>query len=266
MSDTEVVAEPQYLDMANLRLENGWYEVSVGFTRILIGYAILIIGFLFAGFLVGASAFSLAKSPVGKPLNLGHVWLFYIGMGMFSIIGTISYCKIAMGHWHVLKHSPERFGARWLIFACMTCFLMGPATNTVCSFAGVKKYPAFKRGPEGFRELEFDTTTRYLQLGTSIITLSSFVLFILYLRAVARCFNDTGRVAHATIYLMYMALLIAGTATVFLVRRDLFLRPETSLVLAGGMLLGGAWYLYLIVSMRLCINDRMQYVRSPLEM
>src|SRR5262249_53894964 len=146
-------------------------------------------------------------------------------------------------------------GAKWLMFSCITCLLMGPALNTTSSLGGVRSSPNFRQGPRGLKVPEFSESTRYFHLASSGISFLSLTLFVAFLRTIARCFGDTGRHTHATIYLVYVVLLSGGTLLMIAGMLDVVAHPEYLLVLGGGWVVSGVWFLVLVLSLRLCIGE-----------
>jgi hypothetical protein len=250
----------------HLRTEFGWGEVSTGLGRICLGYGILIGGTLLGVALVVFAVYSLMTTANAGPKNLTFVWIFYIGGSLISTIGLIGYGVILAGKWRCLMGAPERHGAKWLMFGCMTCIVMGPALNVVTAVTGVAKAPDFKRGAAGFKQMQFSKLGGVMQLAGAGISLGSLAFFLLFLRAVARCFDNTPAVAHVTLFMLVMGLLIGGTAFVLYGHPKLLVQPRILLGLAGGWVVGFFWYLVLMGKMRGCINAGLNEIRSPLDL
>ena len=258
-------AEPIYLDVQNLRMEAGWYEVAKGLNRIFLGYLFLVLGMGIIGGLVGFAVAHMVAKPNDKGAMLGFEVTCMVAIGAVILLTGYCYGKIVLGHWNCLKHAPERYGAKWMIFACITCVVMGPALNVSCSVGGVQKQAEFRRGPKGFKMPQFDQTTRYMQMASSAIALTSFLLFMGFLRAVALCFSDQARATHVTIYIVYFGLLWIGTYFLLFTKPGLLLQPPILVALGMGWVVSFFWHMVLIFLVRATINHRLELVKSPLE-
>jgi hypothetical protein len=257
--------DPGYVDVLQLRVESGWYEVANGLTRMLLGN-LIIMGSWFVGVGLFVLAFFGIPGKNDKLINDVYFEVTCYGAVALILLGSSwGYGMIVLGQWKCLKNASERHGCRWLIFSSMTCVLMGPTLNIGCSWGGVKNQPNFQRGARNFKMVEFSQSTRYLQMASSGITMTSVLLFVLFLRAVARCFGDTARVFRVNLYLVFMGLLLGGSIYVGYNRPDLLFRNEIALGILGGWVLSGLWFLYLLLTVRLCIADGMHYLKSPLD-
>jgi hypothetical protein len=253
-------------NIEHLRSEFGWKEVESGLGRILLGYSALIGGLLLCFGLVGISVYYMLKYPTtASNPNLGYLWLFYLGLGLTGLVCPIAYVIILMGKVRCALSAPERHGARWLIFACLTCILMGPALNVGACVTGMKERPDIRRGPGGFARIRFSKTGLGMQVASSIIGLASLLFFVLFLRAVGQCFLDRGRILLVNSYLFFLMLLVAGILYVALADRKLLFKPAVVLGLGGGLVLGFFWYLFLVATFRTCISNGLAQIRPPLE-
>jgi hypothetical protein len=249
----------------DVRWEYGWLDVQSGFGKILQGYAVLLGGLGFCSFLVVASVVNLIKVGAGGKLPLGSLWLFYFGIGLPTVIIPLGYGLVAIGKWRCLMNAPERFHCRWLMFACMACLLMGPAINLTASFTGLQTPPELKRGPEGFKQMKFTALGGAMQIASGVIGFGSLVLFVLFLRAVARCFRDQLRVWLANLYLIFLGGLVASSVYVGFHITQYINKPVILASLGGGWVLVFLGYLFLIMAMRSCIARGLASMRSPLD-
>lgn len=260
--------DPGYVDIHQLRLEHCWQDVAKALTKILVGHLLIIIGFAASGTLLVLFIISLTQKDQTKGMNLAFEAVCWIALGLLALCTLWGYGKILLGQWMCLKYAPERCGARWVMFACITFMLMGPTCNLICSFGGVKQAADFRHGPRDFKMPKFDPSVRNMQIGCTAISLISYVLFMIFLRSVARCFGDTGRATHVLIFLLVQGLLLAATVFVvydLITQPKPFFEPDTLAALGIGWALSGFWYLYLILSIRLCIGEGMKMMQSPLE-
>lgn len=252
----------------HLRREFCWSEVRSGLGRILLGYLILIGGFMVAGGMLAAAVILMMKAgglqPGRAKFDFRLLWLFYGGLGLMCVVSLFGYGSIVIGYWRCLINVPERHGARWLLFVSMTCVFMGPAINVIASFA-MDKGIQLKKGPEGLANIEFTPLAQKLQIAGSLTGMASLVCFMLFLRAIALCFDDHFRAAHVLVYLFFLGLLFAVTIGVCFSKQA----PQRLLLTAAALALGGLviflWYLFLIGSMRRCISHGLSQVKAPLD-
>jgi hypothetical protein len=265
-----IAVEPEnriYLDLQNLRHEYGWPEVAKGLGRILLGYVLLMVGLGVIVALIGYTAVSLKARHGDKTALLIFEVACMVGLGLaFLLLLACGWMIGKGGYWRCLKYSPERYGAKWMIFTSMTCLTMGTALNMSCSFAGVQRQPEFRKGPDGFQMPEFDPNTRIMQLACTGVGLASFVLFMGYLRAVALCFNHQSRGVHVVIFLCYFGLLWGGSYYLVITKSPMLTQPRVLLALGVGWVVAFFWKLLLIFLVRASVTWRLELVRSPLEM
>ncbi len=248
-------------------VEYGWREVSQALTKILLGYFVLVVG-CFAGAILLVLALhgqEMELLPKGRNQNLIEV-LITVGSLVMGLSCLLGYGMIMVGKWRCLMNAPERRAAKWLMFICMLCLLVGPVMNAMFSIsgAGADNYRALKQGREGVAEVKFDTTGTILQLVGAAISLASTVLFVLFLRAVGSCFNSKILVSGTHLYLLYLALLVGGTVQVTLSAEKSLAKPEVVMALGLGWLGFAFGYVLIVLATRICILNGLSQVRSPL--
>src|SRR3954463_3489962 len=89
----EVLDEPELDFNEVLRMEFGWKDVSSGLSRVLMGYATLFLGTLLGFGLVAMALYGIGDDVSrrgGKP-SLTTLWELYLGLGILSVVGLISY-------------------------------------------------------------------------------------------------------------------------------------------------------------------------------
>ncbi|MCI0456102.1 MAG: hypothetical protein L0Z62_03870, partial [Gemmataceae bacterium] len=241
-----------------LRMEPGWNEVASGLGSILIGYLVFFVGTAAGVGLILWSIFNTLSAGGGRVAgmpSIGTVWIFYIGLGILSIVGTFGYLIVLAGHWRCMHGAAERHGARWLMFFCVTALFAGPALEVASYISGCQKGPELSRGASSFNDMQFTRTARYMQLAGAGATLLYTVLFLLFLRSVALCHGSRRHALLVNFFLLLMVLLVGGTVYVgYLTYTDP--RAELARIRLG---LIGAWgaivlfYLILIGVLRGCI-------------
>jgi hypothetical protein len=253
-----------------LRMEPGWDEVASGLARILIGYLVFFVGTAVGVGLVIWSIYGWLVGPGARPAAtpaIGTVWIFYIGLGILSVIGTFGYLIVLAGHWRCMHGAAERYGARWLMFFCVTALFAGPALEVASYIAGCQKPPELSRGASSLNSMQFTATARYMQLAGAGATLLYTVLFLLFLRAVALCHGSRSHVLLVNFFLVLVTLMVAGTVYVAYrtyTQHRAELR-EITLALAGAWVAILLSYLLLIATVRSCVVRSVAQVRSPLD-
>jgi hypothetical protein len=255
-------------DEAELQAELGWPEVRRGLNRILFAH-LLLIGCL--GVLIGLIVF-VAGQPVpkhpDKEVNPAEVIAILTLAGLGFAMLYYLYLTIR-GHWNCLMNAPERYAAKWLMFGAILFRLVSPTFGIAAGFLSIGtpppetsaragKPPASTTGyvrdlqdyPERMSE---DQTSGYLMVASGLVSLASDVAFILFLRAVACCFEDELRVRLADIYLFFVVALFVAGVLVQLAAPDLRSDPRYFLAMAGAYGLAFLWYLGLLVSTSTCI-------------
>jgi hypothetical protein len=253
-----------------LRMELGWNDVRGGLGRVLFGYFVFLVGTLVGTGMVIWSAWGWLIGENNSPSQLpdiGQMWIFYVGLGILSVVGTFGYLFILAGQWKCLLAAPERQGARWLMFFATTCLFLGPAVNVASFIGGVQRAPQLSRGVRSLGEMQFSLAGQYLQLTSAGAGLLYAVFFILFLRAVARCHDSRHGNGLANFCLVLVVLLVAGSGFwLYTAFYGIPLRGELRQVpflVAGGWLMSFFLYLYLIASVRRCIADSLNRIRSP---
>jgi hypothetical protein len=250
-----------------LRLEAGWGDVARGLRQVVVGYLVLVLGITLGAFLVVMSVVEMGgftRAPAR--LSIGAMWQFYIGMGIISLTGLISWGMVMAGKFRCMLNAPERHSARWLIFVCMTCTFVAPTFNVAAGIGFAQRPVELQRGAFGLQELKLNTTGRIIHLIGFGCGLLSPLAFVLFLRAIARCLELRGHLLVMNGYAAISAGLMALTCYV------LFAPPRAprmlvvyALLLGGGWLMWGVAYLVMTLILRSSIVQALGNIRSPLE-
>lgn len=254
-----------------LRREFGWGEVAVGLNRVMLGYLLSFVCFLLI-IVLAIVAIVLAKQLISgdlKNVSVGMVWILFGGIGLITLLSLASYIMILAGKIRCAVHTPDRCGARWMIFTCILCLVVGPVLNFMSGFI-----PADQRGVEelqskmmreDFRledhreellaELWGPTfRVKFLMsvVGAVVGTMAS-IFFVLFFRAIGTCFKENRLIAATEFYLLYSLVLVGASG--FILWNAFAGQIEPLLIL--GMLIGWfvnlIWYVFLVFFTRCVI-------------
>jgi hypothetical protein len=248
----------------HLRFELGWTEVRRGLGLMLRGYFTLIGASVILGVVVGVLVSMSPQERAKIPWQIRETG-FFLGLGLFGLLCTYCYGCVVVGTWRCLLNAPERRGARWLMFGCITCILAGPALNLASGITGVENKPKLEKGLDGIREFKMSKEGAIMQLGSGALQVLGGVLFILFLRAVVGCFDDRFKVFLLDLYLILSLALVAGTVWIFLQARDLETLFQRAAIIGLGWVLNFAGYLAAIMITRGSITRGLAKVVSPLK-
>jgi hypothetical protein len=233
----------------HLRFELGWTEVRRGLGMVLRGYFLLIIasviGVVAVIYFLGMDSKERAKIP----WQIREIALF-LGMGLFGLLCLYCYGCVIVGHWRCLMNAPERRGARWLIFGCLTCTLAGPALSLASSLTGVNNKPKLERGIDGVRDLKLSKEGQIMQVGSAGVQLLGSVLFVLFLRSVAKCFDNRVRVLILDLYLVFSVMLTGATAYMVIQTRDIDALMKLAPVVGLGWAANLVFFLTVVIMVR----------------
>jgi hypothetical protein len=259
LSTQRLLEEP---DQPEFRGEYGWQGVGRGLRRLLLAHLIMVgsIGLLVVLVIIFLPA-DIQQQPSNK-IVWGEIILFGAVL-LVALAVLISYGMLFTGQWLCLMYAPERRGTKWLMFSAMTCLVMTPALNiTSCLLSDpqhtrarreTRAAIAVARGVRDYpHSLEENDMNAYLRIAGAGLGLLSSLLFILFLRSIAHCFEDRVRVLLVDLYLMFTAVVVGGTLYVALAGPDLTGDPTLVLALGVGWVLDFFYYLFLIGSMGRC--------------
>jgi hypothetical protein len=249
--------------------ETGWPDVRKGILQMLLGYLICI---FFVGMLVALVFYVTVVAP-SKPaknqVTTGEV-LSILGLGAFALGQLYSVVLLVRGQWTCLVRSPERCHAKWLMFASILFVLMAPTCGFFSGFLVIgapreraikddddndsEQFTGMVRGLEKYKDRDhLRTLSGLLQLTSHALSMMSSVLFILYLRAVARCWESDVCVGLIDIYLFFLgALVVAAVALPFL-GPQVLAQMVVLLGLGVGAVIAVLWYLLLLFLVSNCI-------------
>lgn len=249
-----------------LSLEIGWRHVAQGLTKILIGYLIWVVGNFLGLLLVLMPFVEVGFNLTKAKFTLGHLWMFYAGMGLLSIVGLFSCGWILAGQWKCMLNASERNGCRWLMFLCMTSMAMALGLSILSSLAGLKVGPEFSKGAAGFGQVRYTTLGLIMQIASAILGMLYTGSFALFLRAVAQSMDSRWHVRLVDLFLaFYLPLMIVSVYLSLRIESD-FLRILKPLLFVGlGWFVCFVFWLTMIALVRSCILRTNERVRNPME-
>lgn len=247
----------------SLRNEKAWSEVAGGLGKVLFGYGALVFGwFVAAAFLYAA----FAPALTGKQTKIEHVWYFYIGAAALKLSGLASWGLILAGQWRCLMNSPERNGARWVIFICMTCVAAGPVLHILGWLAGTSTPIRWMGGPQAIAGVKVRFTTMGLYLmSASLITSWLYKLtFWYYLQTVAGCMG--AKKARFFVWMYFAVLFGAAGFTGWWLTGNLHanqLKDMFPYVIGSWVFVALYWVMQILV-VKIAIDQTMSEVYDPM--
>lgn len=247
----------------SLRVEKAWGEVASGLGRVLMGYAVLVFGLMVASALLYSSIQPLLAN---KTMKIEHMWFFYAGLAVAKLTGLAAWGLIIAGQWRCLMSSSERNGAKWVIFMCMTCVVMGPVLHMLAWFAGLSTPVRWYAGPQAFHgaRIRFTQAGTYIMAASLISTFLYKASFWWYLQTVAACMGAT----KARVFVvMFLALTVAMTAgTIYWMFGGLHPNRVTDyapFIAAGWVFLAFYWVVMIWV-VKVAIDQTVALVYNPM--
>jgi hypothetical protein len=260
--------------------ETGWPDVRKGILQMLLGYLVCI---FFLLMLVGLVFYLTVVAPsrhAKKEVTTGEV-MALLGLMAFVFGQMYSVSLLVRGQWTCLVRSPERCHAKWLMFASILFVLMAPTCGFVSGFLAIgapreraikddddndsEQFAGMVRGLEKYKERDhLQTASGLLQLTSHLLSLMSSVLFILYLRAVARCWESDVCVALIDMYLFFLGALLVGTLSLPFLAPQLLAQMAVLAALGIGLVIALLWYLLLLFLVSNCIAAGLANRRSVL--
>jgi hypothetical protein len=265
-------------DEAELHAELGWPEVRRGLNRILLAHLVLIVCVAALLMLVlFVAAQPIPKHP-DKEVCTAEV-VAILGLAGLGFAMLYYLYLTVRGHWNCLMNAPERYAAKWLMFAAILFRLVSPTFGFAAGFLSIgmvqpdtsvrsSKPPdstaAYVRDLQEYPErMSEDQTSSWLMVASGLVSLAADVAFILFLRAVARCFEDDFRVRLADIYLFFVVALFVVGVVVQVAAPDLRGDPRYFLAVGGAYGLAFLWYLGMLVSTSTCIAAALERAKAP---
>jgi hypothetical protein len=266
---------------ANLRHELGWKEVEGGLSQILLGYGILTLNVLMiVGFIVMMVVHGAGRRLVrrGFEPDAGMAAMVLIGLVVILLATMYACWKIFVGKWRCAIHTPDRCGARWFIFACALCMVIGPAMGMLATVAQVTtvteavekkkahgRFVGFTQREEEKLVAEVASQANFTQCASSFVHQGVTIFFVLFLRAAGKCFRSWLLVFLSNLYLLISAAIIGLTIAGFYSIKAGKVNMVVITLLIICSLVSALWYVVLVFYARLLIGATMGRLKSPLE-
>lgn len=246
---------------AILRSEGTWSEVSSGLGKILLGYTVFAFGLMLAGACVAGSIVPLMS---GKALKVEHIWMFYAGGAILKLATLTSWGMVISGQFRCLMNSTERMGARWIIFFCLTCVVMGPVLQYAAWIGGLATPIRWNLGPVAFQKAKFSMLGLYLLLASAISSGLYFASFWFFLLTLTRCLRASRASWIVGLFTALLACAFAGSAYLFF--GDLHENRLRALApwLAAGWVGVVAYWVFMIIVVKAAIDRTVEQVQHPL--
>ena len=256
-----------------LKSELGWPEVRKGLVRIVFGYLLVTFGPVLCAVIAVLAItqgelfenFRTAKIEYKITLMIAMIGLF------LSVL--FGYIFMLLGHLRCLVNVSERCGAKWFMFTCMVCLVMGPALNFITGLIGGPPISdpekLFAHGGDQvdkFWTLYKESGAIYFQIMSTVISLLAGLFFMLFLRGITRCFEDARRTAMIDYYMLFTLLLFGCCIFMGAGNPKLLLKPLFWVIPVLGSFVSFMWFLTLMVSSCNCIRDGLAKLKSPYEL
>jgi hypothetical protein len=236
--------------------ETGWQEISRGLGHIVRGYAVLIGGSVLGAGLLWLALDGGLVTTWACPRERDQEDILMLAVLVLGLTALISYGLVLAGQWRCLMYAPERQKAKELMYVCLNCVFLALALNVLgVILDGGRSYAALQQGWAGVESIEGWSVGNLAQLGSAGLGLFASLVFSVFLRNVASCFNDRARVWNVDLNLTLVGLLLGGSGGTLLWVHGLTLKAEMLPWLAGGWLLCFAWHLWLVNSVRRGVDE-----------
>ena len=247
---------------AVLHGERTWDRVSAGLGRTMIGYAV---GFLGLCIGLGLSATSIWQMMHGKTMKIEHIWMFYIGLAVLNLSWLFAWGLIVGGHFQCLMSSTERHGAKWIIFFCLTCVIMGPALYFLSWFAGMSTPMNWQLGLAGAQKIRFNTLGLGMLVGSAIADGLYMLSFWYYLAVVAKCIRSQSAILMVGMYALVLGSAVAVTAFLIMNLDNVKHDPRLAIAAAGAWCVVGIYWFAMVGVVKVAIDRTMKMVGKPFD-
>jgi hypothetical protein len=236
--------------------ETGWQEISRGLGHIARGYAVLIGGSVLGVGLLWLALDGGLLSTWACPREQDREDVLALGMLTLGLTAFLSYGQVLTGQWRCLMYAPERQKAKELMYLCLNCVFLAMALNVMgVILDGGRSYALLQQGWEGLEKIDAWSVGNLAQLGSAGLGLFASLVFSLFLRNVASCFDDRARVWSVDLNLTLVGLLLGGSGGTLVWVHRLATKGQMLPWLVGGWLFCFAWHLWLVNSVRRGVND-----------
>lgn len=233
-----------------------WLDLTKGLLNVIAGYVLSMLNV--AG---GIALIWICTGGFRKPVvrvTGDDFTVLLIGSAALFFTSLFSTYLLLRGKWRCVMSAPERYGAKWLMFASMICVCVGPALNFTSGLVAqpvtmtkerleeLEKNGGSKAVVQMASQLREVNLTTLMRLAGSAIGVFGPIFFVLFLRAVHNCLGSFMGARFTEMYLLFVVLLSAGSLSLLLDSR-VRLQVDILLCLLIGWVVATAWYLLLIV-------------------
>jgi hypothetical protein len=242
---------------AELDAETGWPEVRTGILRILLGHLLAVGSILL---LVALVAYAVAQGAPANPTREVTVLevVSLLGLVAVGLCQLFALAWIIRGQCGCLIYVPERCNAKWLMFTCIMLALVCPAAGFLGGILGANSPRKGHSSPrqsateivQDMQNLQdnypLDSVSTWLQFASPLIALLSNVFFLLFLRAVGRCWENQLCIRSVDLYFYFLGALIGGAVAGPLLDPNLLGDAAYYGVIILGIAIAFLWYLALL--------------------
>jgi hypothetical protein len=262
----------------NRGLETGWHDVIGGLNKMLWGYGLQLVCVVGLIWLI----FGMADvNRMMKSVNAKADWnliVLYSGGAALGLTLVYAGWMVIVGQWRCLA-APERKFAKAFMFASMLCVVASPVLSFLAGWSGgMEAAMAAKHNGVG----KGFSSSDYMQLASGVIGLAGSVLFILFLRACADCFESKALVWASNLYLVLTGTIIIAAVAIALNFLQIDLDPKDlskglkkgdyNVLVELGLLfylilasfISYVWFIALLWLTKNCIANGVNNIRSPL--
>jgi hypothetical protein len=235
--------------------ESGWRQIRTGLLIVAIGYGVLILGSITSGALIRLAISGKYLPSPGEEEDLQKVFTWLTASALV-VTAVCSYSLVMLGQFRCMMYAPPRHCAREVMYVCCQCLLVAAVLNGLGVYLDEgKTFAALQDGWHGVRRPNPWSVANLMHLASFVLGVISTLVFSLYLRKVAECFDDSRGAKAVDLNLVFMGLIIGGSAGACLCMGGLKLKGVTLVWPAAAWLLCLIWHLWLVLRIRRCVYD-----------
>lgn len=248
-----------------VHMEHGWKSVASGLSMILMAHLLWFLGLMIAvGMIIYAYFLHLDPESSKEKVFTPDMFLFF-GFMALGLCSLICFFWLLIGKWRCAVNASERNGAKWLMFGCIICMLLGPAISLTVTFMGGVSSHEIVVEDDGTILVELTSAGAVMKISGAVIGLCEVIFFVLFIRSIGSVFDNSLLKSLAEFYLLFWGLLLLFTLQMaFSAHKMEEFSPLLLIIPIGGLILS-VWYLFMIFAARSTILNSFAKRRSPLE-